>query len=113
MIQSLPSQPRNAISTASSYLSNVNTTDFEAFYDKYAPAFYGEIKRKLYKDDVSQKVMVDSFTRIRQLIAHPHNKNTFVAALQVVNKEISRTKVDLVLNQILSESLATKQAAQL
>src|SRR5687767_278835 len=80
-----------------------NAADFETFYDKYAPAFYGEIKKKLRNEEVSQKVMKEACVKIYQSLneIQQAKEKGFIAAFKVVRKEISKTKVDMALNQIL------------
>jgi hypothetical protein len=108
MIRTLTTQTNQAstYTVASAMLQN-NFVSFEAFYDKYAAALYGEIKRSLYKDDVSQKVMEDAFKMIYQSLDtfDPAKEKVFISALKLVRKEISAKKVDIVLGQILYSKL--------
>jgi DNA-directed RNA polymerase specialized sigma24 family protein len=88
---------------------------FNEFYDKYAPAYYGEIKRRLYKDEVSQevleKVLKDVYHSFHQL--NPSKEKVFIAVLKLVKKEISRQKVRLVLTQILHRQIGDEKQVSL
>ena len=104
MIQTLPPQHKPAVtSNIASTMPQGNLENFEAFYDKYAAALYGEIKRSLYKDDVSQKVMEEAFKIIYQSLDKfdASKENIFISALKLVRKEISSKKVDMAISQIL------------
>jgi hypothetical protein len=79
--------------------------DFHSFYDKYAPAFYGEIKRRLLKDDISQQVLIEVFKKLYQSgeFVNAKHEKVFITALKLVRKEISQQKVNLVLNQLFDK----------
>lgn len=88
-----------------------SSTSFEAFYDKYAPAFYAEIKRWLYGEEPSAKVLEAAFLKMYNA-SREHsfvNESLFVWAYKIVQEEISRKKVDVALNSILySERQSTE-----
>ena len=112
MIQTLPSAPKNfSASNASFSQPQTNAADFEVFYDKYSPAFYGEIKKRLRNEEVSQKVMKDACVKIYQSLAliQQAKEKPFIAAFKVVRSEISRTKVDIALNQILYSQMQRRR----
>jgi hypothetical protein len=89
--------------------------DFNSFYDKYAPAFYGEIKRRLYKDDISQQVLVDVFKKIflSGEFVNAQQDKIFITALRLVRKEISEQKVNLALKQIFYRRIEQKPLVNL
>lgn len=97
--------------TTTSEFKNGQSVDFDSFYDKYAPALFGEIKRSLYKTEVSEKVMADAFVKIYQTLNEKDlsKDNLFVTALRLVKREISKTKVDIVLDQILYTKKQNRQ----
>ncbi len=91
--------------------ANDNHISFEAFYDKYAAALYGHIKKTLHKDDVSQQVMIEAFNKIYCSLDKitSSKENVFISALKLVRAEISKKKVDMVMNQILYKDLEARQ----
>src|SRR5687767_11003359 len=95
------SSSKLSISNSSDSLAITNIIDFEAFYDAYAPAFFGEIKRRFYNEDISQKLLEEVFVKVYQSLNQfdPSKERAFVWALKITRKEISRRKIDMVLNQ--------------
>ena len=98
-----PKQQTTSAYTVSKPSPQETFVNFEAFYDKYAGAFYGEIKRGLFEEKVSQKVMEAACRKIYQSLHtfDSSNERIFISALKLVKKEISREKVNITLNQIL------------
>jgi DNA-directed RNA polymerase specialized sigma24 family protein len=77
---------------------------FAAFYDRYAAAFYGDIKRTLYKQAVSEQTLKDAFNSIWKSIPNfePMKENLFTWSMKKVRKEISKKKVNILLEEIFS-----------
>ena len=77
---------------------------FEAFYDMYAPAFFGEIKRALYKQAESEQVLHESFSSIWKSISQfdPSKEHLFTWSLKRVRQEISKKKVNILLQEIFT-----------
>ncbi len=98
-----PTSRASTSNTITSDALKVKSTEFDSFYDKYAAALFGEIKRSLYTTEVSEKVFAEAFIKIFQTLIEKDvsKENLFINALRLVRKEISRTKVDIVLDQIL------------
>lgn len=107
MMQTLQASEELNTNTTATVPAGQASLNIEAIYDKYAPAFYGEIKRTLYNEDISQKVMQEAFVKIYQALqkSEPANERVFITALKVVRNEISREKLDITLNQILYTKL--------
>jgi hypothetical protein len=116
MISTLPSlnlfiESNYKTEVAYSALSK-NPAAFECIYDKYAGAFYGEIKRSLYNEEVSQKVLAEVFISLYNSLEYfdPSKERLFIWALKIARKKIRQTKVDLVLKQIFCPKLQKQQA---
>ena len=77
-------------------------TAFEDFYDQYAPAFYGEIKKTFFKEDISSLTLVKVFSTIFTSIAtyDQSKERLFTWGFNIVHKEIRQQKTELVLKEI-------------
>ncbi len=75
---------------------------FGKFYDQYASAFYGDIKRTLLKEDVSEETLKQVFADIWNNIDkyNPDNERFFTWSLKVARKEIRRRKTDMVICEL-------------
>ena len=75
---------------------------FEDFYDQYAPAFYGEIKKTFFKEDISSHTLVKVFSTIFTTIAtyDQSKEHLFTWGFKIVHKEIRKQKTELVLKEI-------------
>lgn len=76
----------------------------ELFYEKYAAALYGMIKKELLSDDVCAMVLEDTFKKIISSIYsyNAERETLFVWSYKIARKEVSRQKVNLVLRQLFS-----------
>ncbi|MEO6962243.1 MAG: hypothetical protein ABIY90_09760 [Puia sp.] len=77
---------------------------FSVFYDRYAAAFYGDIKRAIYKQAESDAILEVALCSIWKSVGQfdPEQEHLFTWALKKVRKEISRVKVDMVLKAIFA-----------
>jgi RNA polymerase sigma-70 factor (ECF subfamily) len=77
---------------------------FNDFYDHYAPAFYGDIKRTLYEPDACSQTLEVAFCAIWTSInEYDSSKERFFTwALKIVRKRASLKKIDLVLHDIFA-----------
>jgi hypothetical protein len=75
---------------------------FGKFYDQYASAFYGDIKRTLLKEDISEQTLRQVFIDICSNIDkyNPDNERFFTWSLKVARKEIRRRKTDMVICEL-------------
>ena len=75
---------------------------FEDFYDHYAPAFYGEIKRTFFKEDISSQTLLQVFNNIlSSIVTYDQSKERlFNWGINIVRKEIRKQKTELVLKEI-------------
>ena len=73
-------------------------------YDRYAEAFYGEIKRTLHKQAESERALLDSFHAIWKEIPQldPSKEQLFTWCLKKVRKEISKRKVNIMLHEVFA-----------
>jgi hypothetical protein len=73
-------------------------------YDRYAGAFYGEIKRTLHKQAESEQALLDSFHAIWKAIPQldPSKEQLFTWCLKRVRKEISKRKVNMMLHEVFA-----------
>ena len=80
------------------------TSLFCQIYNDYAPAFYGEIQRNLYKKDICDEVLCKAFTQIgEQLNQFDSNKeNIFIWSFRIVRKEINKKKMILLCQEIFA-----------
>lgn len=74
----------------------------EDFYDQYAPAFYGEIKKIFFKEDISSHTLLKVFSTIFTSIAtyDQSKERLFTWGFKIVHKEIRKQKTELVLKEI-------------
>ena len=77
-------------------------SSFVYLYDRYAAAFYGDIKRTLLKEDVSaetlKNVILDIWTNIESF--NPGKERFFTWSLKIARKEIRRQKTEIVLFEL-------------
>ena len=75
---------------------------FEDFYDQYAPSFFGEIKRTLYNEDVSEQTLKQAFKNIWISIStyDSSKERLFTWAIKIARKEIRKQKTGLVLKEL-------------
>lgn len=73
-------------------------------YDRYAEAFYGEIKRILHKQTESERALLDSFHAIWKEIPQldPSVDQLFTWCLKIVRREISKRKVNIMLHEVFA-----------
>ena len=90
-----------------------NIAVFTNLYDRYAPAFYGEIKRNLYQQEICNQILVVSFQQIWEKMADPATvqQPSFIWCYQIVRKEINRKKVELILKEIFACQQVTSTVA--
>lgn len=76
-----------------------------SFYEKYAALFYGNIKKTLFKDDVSEETLRGVFKTIVYSIEEfdPNEERFFTWALKIAHKEIRKQKVQIVLNEVFAQ----------
>jgi RNA polymerase sigma-70 factor (ECF subfamily) len=77
---------------------------FSAFYDQYAPAFYGEIKRVLHEPKACEETLQQAFYVIWTSVnTYDHTKERFFTwAFKIVRKKASMKKIDLTLHEIFA-----------
>jgi hypothetical protein len=112
-MKSILSREENSRLIAS--LKNNNSEAFEEFYDCYAAAFYGSIKRTLLKREVSDETLVEVFNAIRTDVNQldPQKDRVFIWAFRIVNKIIRKRKVDCLLQEIFAcQSITASKVAQ-
>lgn len=75
---------------------------FNDLYDRYAPTFYGTIKKTLFREDVSSEILKNSFVKLWNSIDEfdPSKERFFTWALRIVRKEIRMQKISLLLQHI-------------
>ena len=75
---------------------------FSVFYDRYAAAFYGDIKRTIYKQAESDAILEVAFCSIWKSMAQfdPEREHLFTWSLKKLRKEIAKVKVDMVLKEL-------------
>jgi len=80
------------------------TQAVEKLYNLYAPAFYGHIKRTIYKTDISDSVLENTFnTILNSLPQFDASKETFFNwCFKICRKETSRQKVNLLLKELFT-----------
>ena len=96
--------------SANAYLVQVESLQkreliaFEAFYDLYASAFYGEIKRALYKKAESEKALQESFSAMWNSISQfdPSKERLFTWAIKKIRQEMSKQRVNILLQEIFA-----------
>ena len=76
---------------------------FHYFYDRYAPAFYGEIKRTVCKEDKAAEILSRFVATIwRDIDDYDFKQSFFSWCLRKVKKEAGRQKIDMVLYELFS-----------
>jgi RNA polymerase sigma-70 factor (ECF subfamily) len=77
---------------------------FSAFYDRYAPAFYGEIKRVLHEPGACEETLQQAFYAIWTSInTYDHTKERFFTwAFKIVRRKASTKKIDMALHEIFA-----------
>jgi hypothetical protein len=79
-----------------------NTLD--KFYNDYAAAYYGEIKRSLHRKDICDQTLIDAFKKFSSSIGEYDStkERVFTWCLKIVRKEIRKKKIDLLLKEIFA-----------
>ena len=79
-------------------------TAFNDFYDRYAPALYGTIKKSLLNEDVSNETLVETFKLLwsRLNTYDPLKESLFIWASKIARQEINKQKIELVLKHLFS-----------
>ena len=77
---------------------------FSAFYDQYAPAFYGEITRVLHEPSACEETLQQAFYAIWTSVnTYDRTKERFFTwALHIVQKKASTKKIDMALHEIFA-----------
>lgn len=75
---------------------------FNDFYEKYASAMYGEIKRTLCRDEIAEETLQKIFKEIWIAINNydPLKERLFTWTIKITRKEIRRQKLNLTLKEI-------------
>jgi DNA-directed RNA polymerase specialized sigma24 family protein len=73
-------------------------------YERYAPAFYGEIKRNLYQQEICNLAFTDAYQQIWENIdRYDKTKGSLFAwCFRIVRREIQKRKVELMLKEIFA-----------
>lgn len=79
-------------------------SQFHELYDRYAPAFYGEIRRNLFEQNICNQTLIDSFKKICEHMAEfdEARESGFLWCFRIVRKEIHKKKVNLLLKEIFA-----------
>ncbi len=77
---------------------------FNKLYDDYAPAYYGEIKRSLYQKELCDQTLHETFVQIWNTLNgfDPAKERLSTWCLKIVQKEIRKKKIDLMLKEIFT-----------
>lgn len=77
---------------------------FSKFYDCCSPFFYGYIRKSLYKQAVSDETLEQSFCSIWKSVNEfdPSKQGLFTWSFNIVGKEVSKKKVDMLLDEIFA-----------
>jgi hypothetical protein len=77
---------------------------FSDFYDRYAAAFYGDIKRVLHEPRACEETLQQAFYTIwTSANTYDRSKERFFTwALKIVRKKASMKKIDLTLHEIFA-----------
>ena len=86
---------------------------FDALYDRYAAAFYGEIKRNLYHPETCNQTLQNGFHQIWEKMADlPEDElPPFCWCYRIVRKEMIKKKIELALKEIFSCQQMTNKVA--
>lgn len=81
-----------------------NVKAFDSFYSQYASAFYGDIKKTLLQEDVSEQTLIQVFMNIWSNIDkyNPDNEKFFLWTLKIAKKEIRKRKTEIVIEELFS-----------
>ena len=85
-------------------IKQCKTSAFSDFYDQYAPAFYGVIKRTLYEPQACAQTLDNAFCTIWTSISkYDSSKERFFTwSLTIVRQKASMKKIDMVLHEIFA-----------
>jgi hypothetical protein len=76
---------------------------FDYFYDRYAPAFYGEIKRTVCNEEKAVDVLSKFVAAVwRDIDDYDFKQSFFTWCLKKVRKDAGRQKIDMVLRELFS-----------
>ena len=76
---------------------------FNYFYDRYAPAFYGEIKRTVCKEEKAAEILSKLVVAIwRDIDEYDFKQSLFTWCQKKVRKEAGRQKIEMVLHELFS-----------
>ena len=77
---------------------------FHDLYERYAPSFYGEIKRSLYEENICNQTLTDAYTQIwKRFPDYDSEKGSiFIFCFGIVRKEIQKQKINLVLKELFA-----------
>jgi RNA polymerase sigma-70 factor (ECF subfamily) len=85
-------------------LKSKKLSAFDTFYNQYAPAFYGDVRRMLYRQKDSDEALAQAFVSMWNAI-HEYDSSKerlFTWSLKVVRKETSKKKVEMALEELFS-----------
>ncbi|MBC7948587.1 MAG: hypothetical protein H7Y42_11940 [Chitinophagaceae bacterium] len=84
-------------------LKNRKYSAFEDFYDQYAPAFFGRIKKALYRDEVSADTLKDVFKTIWSSIEQydSSRESLFTWAMRITRQKTSQQKIRISIAELL------------
>lgn len=85
-----------------SALKERRTTAFNDFYDHYAPALYGTIRKSFLNEDSAKETLVITFKRIwSNLPNFDASKETLFAwSVKIARKETNKQKLKILLKQL-------------
>lgn len=77
---------------------------FNILYNRYAAAFYGEIKRNLHQQDVCDQTLENAFQQIWVKMADltKNEPPPFIWCYQIARKEMIKKKVELTIKEIFA-----------
>jgi DNA-directed RNA polymerase specialized sigma24 family protein len=77
---------------------------FTDLYDRYAPSFYGEIQRQIYKTDLCNAVLMEAFQEIweHRSTWDASKESQFIWCFRIVRKAIRKHKVALLFKEIFT-----------
>ncbi len=77
---------------------------FDSFYNRYAPAFYADVKRMIPLQKAADETLAVAFVSIWRSIEKydPAKERLFTWSLKVVRKEASEKKINLVLQELFA-----------
>ena len=77
---------------------------FSNFYDACSSMFYGYIQKSLYQQKACEETLLQSFCVLWKSADEfdPLTQGLFVWSLKIVEKEVSKKKIDLLLNEIFA-----------